>query len=161
MRRQLKTPIETLQRLIELPKVIYDPFEMSDSADQRESNGVCPLIYHESELESISGLSLRCRSIRDMNDFIYHSYALHYISPQHAPHQDIIAQLEIEPADKLAHRESGKPPIYGAHLVLLNITEKIADNNDNTWYDWFRIFRDRTNISHHNKCHGAFEGQLI
>lgn len=160
-RRTLRSDPAFLQDLLAQPKQILDSLEMADSEGNGESLGAVDVIYDQTGMVAIQGLSLRCRSTRNMNGYIYHSFALHYRLPPPIIHRDVLAQLEIEPADKASHREPGQPAIYGAHIVLVNFTEKIPDNRHYDWYNWLKVFEQRTNLQVNAKRRGPFEGLLI
>lgn len=156
-RRLLKTPPEKLNELLQMQKFINDEIIMELSADRTTATYRTRLVMDEL-MTTIPGLELKLISNISPNGFIYHSFALilNVIN-----HSDVFAQLEIEPSDKLSHRNEDGSEIYGAHWYIIGETTKVKDDESFDWYNWFKEFKDKTNLTIFGQCHQPFEGELI
>lgn len=156
-RRLLKTPPEKLNELLQMQKFINDEIIMELSADRTTATYRTRLVMDEL-MTTIPGLELKLISNRSPSGFIYHSFALilNVIN-----HSDVFAQLEIEPSDKLSHRNEDGSEIYGAHWYIIGETTKVKDDESFDWYNWFKEFKDKTNLTIFGQCHQPFEGELI
>lgn len=107
-RRLLKTPPDKLRKLLEEPKNIYDDIIMDVSADGTTASFHTRTIYDEL-MTTIPGLELKFESNRSPNGFLYHSYSFLF---RVINHSDVFAQLEIEPSDKISHRNEDGSELY-------------------------------------------------
>lgn len=156
-RRDLLTDADKLRSLLTAEKIIYDDVVMEQIGDINNRQYYMNNMIFDQEYSTHQGLSVRFESARAAG-YIYHSFALIY--KPNPRHQDVFAQLEIEPADKKSHTEAGGIKFYGAHWVELNVTTDVTDNPNFTWYDWLREFGRRTNLTLHGKCVAPFDGEL-
>lgn len=156
IRRTFNQPEDELRKLIDIPKYTYNDVVMQRINGTNECLYRDNLIYCANTGDTIAGASIQFKSIQ-VNDFIYHSFALVY---SHKFHQNYILQIEIEPPDKISHREAGNV-IYGAHCVTLNYTESLDDNAAWDWYNWLAEFEKRANLQTFGKKVKPFEGELF
>lgn len=156
-RRDLITDSVKLRELLAAEKIIYEAIVMDEFGEMGNRRRYMNNVLYDQDYESYQGLSVLFDSTRAAG-FIYHSFALIY--KPNPRHQDVFAQLEIEPPDKLSHTEAGGIKIYGAHYVELNVTSDVTEDSNFTWYDWLREFGRRTNLVTHGSCTAPFEGEL-
>jgi len=153
----LLTDETKLRHLLTAEKIIHEDVMMEQAGDTANRQHYMNNMIYDQDYSTYQGLSVKFESVRAPG-FIYHSFALIY--KPNPRHQDVFAQLEIEPADKKSHTEAGGIKIYGAHWVELNVTTDVTDNPNFTWYDWLREFGQRTNLTMHGKRVAPFDGEL-
>jgi hypothetical protein len=156
-RRLLKTPPEKLHELLKMQKIIDEEIIMELSADRTTASYRTRVVMDEL-MTTIPGLELKLISNRSPNGFVYHSFSLIFNVINHS---DVFAQLEIEPSDKLSHRNEDGSEIYGAHWYIIGETTKVKDDESFDWYNWFKEFRVKTNLTIFGQCYQPFEGELI
>lgn len=155
-RRSLKTAPEKLHEFLRQPKFIQDDIVMETSTDGTTSGFSTRTIYDE-EFTTIPSLELKLLSNRSPNGFVYHSFSLNCSVIKHT---DVFAQLEIEPADKLSHRDPDGTEFFGAHWYIIGESTKVPDNVDYDWYNWLSVFKEKTNLTIYGQCYQPFEGEL-
>lgn len=157
--REYNLDITTLETFITKPKEIYEDIDFST----HERTGVYKLeliwrnAYTLIDKDIADGLffEIQCRRYPD---FIYHSFALHYVYEKHT---NIIYQMEVYPDTKLSHRGKDGKQLYGTHIHHLKNTYKVEDMPySTTWYDWLKYFCEKANINITGNHKEPFIGEL-
>ena len=156
LRRTFNVPTDELKSILDRPKYVTDDIAMSRVDGENECTYRQNLIYCADSGDTIAGAMIQFRSLQ-LPDFIYHSFALTYT---HRQHQNFIMQLEVEPPQKISHKEDGIV-IYGAHCVTLNYTESLSDDNTWNWHNWLAEFERRANLQIFGEKIKPFDGELF
>ena len=153
-RRAFNVGEDRLTRILQEPKHVLEGVVMQHAGGGTESTFRENLVYSSTSGDAMAGVSMQLRSVR-APAFVYHSFMLVYT---HQRQQNIILQIEVEPAEKVSHREAGLV-IHGPHCVTLNRTEAVREPGWN-WFNWLSDFERRAGVSIFGDRIPPFNGEL-